>query len=218
MTDFDEIVEFMFNKFLIENEMDTGILIDLIKKHYSSRNYYHTEKIKELYNYFTQHPPYDIYSTFSPTITFLSKEEFFYLYITRILKDIYYFKADYENPHTEEQDQRYKLFINDLRDIMEKNKINDVNCNSSKIKNKKKAISATIKRLVWNTNIGEDIGKSKCLCCKATDITQMSFNCGHIVAEANGGETIVSNLKPICQNCNSSMATKNMDEFMKSLV
>ena len=43
----------------------------------------------------------------------------------------------------------------------------------------------------------------------------MSFNCGHIIAEANGGELIVSNLKPICQNCNSSMGTKNMDDFMK---
>ena len=84
-------------------------------------------------------------------------------------------------------------------------------------KPKKKAISATVKRLVWNTNIGEDIGKAKCLCCKSTDIIQMSFHCGHIIAEANGGETIVSNLKPICQNCNSSMGTKNMNEFMKSL-
>ncbi len=85
------------------------------------------------------------------------------------------------------------------------------------IKKKKKAISATIKKLVWNTNIGEEIGKSKCMCCKSTDITQMSFNCGHVVAEANGGETIVSNLKPICQNCNSSMGTKNMNEFMLTL-
>jgi 5-methylcytosine-specific restriction endonuclease McrA len=80
---------------------------------------------------------------------------------------------------------------------------------------KKKAVPAAIKKLVWNTHVGEDIGKTKCLCCKNTDITQMSFNCGHIVAEANGGELIVSNLKPICQNCNSSMGTKNMDDFMK---
>jgi 5-methylcytosine-specific restriction endonuclease McrA len=84
-------------------------------------------------------------------------------------------------------------------------------------KKKKKSISATIKRLVWNINIGETIGKAKCLCCNSTDITQMSFNCGHIIAEANGGETIVSNLKPICQNCNSSMGTKNMKDFMKTL-
>jgi hypothetical protein len=86
-----------------------------------------------------------------------------------------------------------------------------------KPKIKKKTISATIKKLVWNTNIGEDIGKFKCLCCKSTDITQLSFNCGHIISEANGGETIVSNLKPICQNCNSSMGTKNMNDFMETL-
>lgn len=82
---------------------------------------------------------------------------------------------------------------------------------------KKKNISSTTKRLVWNTHIGESIGKSKCLCCNTTDITQMSFHCGHIIAEAKGGETIVSNLKPICQNCNSSMGIKNMDDFMKAL-
>jgi hypothetical protein len=76
---------------------------------------------------------------------------------------------------------------------------------------KKKAIPSAIKKLVWNTHIG----KAKCLCCKTTAITQMSFNCGHIIAEANGCEIIVSNLKPICQNCNSSMGTKNMDDFMK---
>jgi len=29
-------------------------------------------------------------------------------------------------------------------------------------------------------------------------IARMSFNCGHIIAESNGGQTIVSNLKPIC--------------------
>jgi len=85
------------------------------------------------------------------------------------------------------------------------------------IKKKKKTISSTIKKLVWNTNIGEDIGKTKCMCCKSTDITQMSFNCGHIISEFNGGDTIVSNLKPICQNCNSSMGTKNMNDFMLSL-
>ncbi len=83
--------------------------------------------------------------------------------------------------------------------------------------NKKKSISATVKRLVWNKNIGEAIGKSKCLCCETTDITQMSFHCGHIIAKIKGGETIVSNLKPICQNCNSSMGSKNMNEFKVTL-
>ena len=88
--------------------------------------------------------------------------------------------------------------------------------NNKKIKYKKKKISATLKRLVWNKWIGEEIGKYKCLCCNITDINQMSFNCGHIIAESKGGETILSNLKPICQNCNSSMASMNMDDFMKT--
>jgi len=83
--------------------------------------------------------------------------------------------------------------------------------------NKKKTqISATLKRLVWNKNIGEEVGKAKCMCCKCTYITQMSFHCGHIIAESNGGETVINNLKPICQNCNSSMGSKNMNEFMKT--
>ena len=81
----------------------------------------------------------------------------------------------------------------------------------------KKLVAISIKRLVWNTNVGEDIGKYKCMCCNSTDITQMNFKCGHIISEANGGKMIVSNLKPICQYCNLSMGTKNMDEFMKSL-
>ena len=84
-------------------------------------------------------------------------------------------------------------------------------------KYKKKSIPATVKRLVWNTYIGENIGKTKCLCCNVTDITQMSFHCGHVLAEANGGLTIVNNLRPICQNCNSSMRTTNMDDFKKLL-
>ena len=83
---------------------------------------------------------------------------------------------------------------------------------------KKKSIPAAIKKLVWNKNIGEDVGKSKCYCCKSTDITQTSFHCGHVIAESKGGKTIVSNLKPICQNCNSSMGTKDMNEFMTSLL
>ncbi len=82
---------------------------------------------------------------------------------------------------------------------------------------KKRGIPSTMKRLVWNTNIGEEIGKAKCMCCNTTDITQMSFHCGHIIAEAKGGETIVSNLRPICQNCNSSMGCKNMEDFIKTL-
>ena len=82
-------------------------------------------------------------------------------------------------------------------------------------KKKKKPIPVALKRKVWNKWVGEDTGKAKCMCCQLTDITQLSFHCGHIIAEAMGGELKVDNLKPICQSCNSSMGTTNMDEFTK---
>jgi len=82
-------------------------------------------------------------------------------------------------------------------------------------KKRKKSIPAAVKRIVWNRYIGETIGKSKCLCCKVTDITQLSFHCGHVIAEANGGTIEITNLRPICQNCNSSMRKMNMDEFIE---
>jgi hypothetical protein len=85
---------------------------------------------------------------------------------------------------------------------------------SQSIKKKKKKIPSTLKRLVWNKYIGEDIGKSKCLCCKLTDITQLSFHCGHVISEFNSGSIDIENLRPICQNCNSSMGSQNMDEFI----
>ena len=92
----------------------------------------------------------------------------------------------------------------------------DDNIKSTK-RYKKKYISSTLKRLVWNKWIGEEIGKAKCTCCNITSIVQLSFHAGHIISEFNGGETIASNLKPICQNCNSSMGTKNMTDFMETL-
>jgi hypothetical protein len=225
VADFTRINGFLFKKFeerlMNKNVADAvGIdMIDVFRKHLSP-NRYHSEKIAFVLNYFRQYPPFR-----NPLLDddYLTNEEYFDIYITPCVKDIYNFN------NQGEQGSSYKAFITELQDIICDEEAKDVvmkdvsneassgSSGSEAKKKKKKAIPATVKRLVWNTNIGEMIGKSKCLCCKSTDITQMSFNCGHIVAEANGGDTIVSNLKPICQNCNSSMGTKNMDEFMKTL-
>jgi hypothetical protein len=66
-------------------------------------------------------------------------------------------------------------------------------------KTKKKTIPKSLKIAVWNKYIGEDIGKAKCLCCNLTDITQLKFHTGHVIAEANGGESNIDNLRPICE-------------------
>ena len=83
-----------------------------------------------------------------------------------------------------------------------------------KEKHKKKSIPLALKRNVWNKYVGEYIGKTLCLCCKLTHITQMNFSCGHIISEFNGGTNKLNNLKPICVSCNSSIRTQNMDEFI----
>jgi len=82
---------------------------------------------------------------------------------------------------------------------------------------RKQRIPAAVKRIVWNTYIGEEKGNALCVCCKSTFISQMSFHCGHVVSEYHGGKVEVSNLRPICQNCNSSMGKRHMEEFMEQL-
>ena len=82
-------------------------------------------------------------------------------------------------------------------------------------KPKKKAIPKALKASVWINYIGKDIGATKCPCCNTHEITQLSFDCGHVIAEALGGKTTLENLRPICSKCNKSMRTTHMDEFKK---
>jgi len=81
------------------------------------------------------------------------------------------------------------------------------------VKYNKQIIPKALRIKVWNTYIGEEIGKTKCLCCNEINITQSIFECGHIIAEAKGGKTVLENLMPICSTCNKSMKTKNLYDF-----
>ena len=82
-------------------------------------------------------------------------------------------------------------------------------------KYKKKSIPSSLKKVIWDEYIGADKGIAKCMCCKHQDIRQMEFHCGHIIAEKDGGEINIKNLRPICAKCNLSMGATNMIEFMK---
>ena len=107
------------------------------------------------------------------------------------------------------------LYEKQLDYIQNDNIINNSNVIIKKKNYKKKSIPITLKRKVWDFWVGESVGKTKCPCCKLTDITQLNFSCGHIISEYQGGSLSVQNLKPICASCNSSMGIKNMDEFIK---
>jgi len=89
------------------------------------------------------------------------------------------------------------------------------NPEDSKTPKKKQAIPHHIKTLVWNKWVGEKVAETKCLACKITGISIRHFHCGHYISEANGGDMSITNLRPICANCNLSMSTMNMSEYIK---
>jgi len=80
-------------------------------------------------------------------------------------------------------------------------------------KKKKEKIPVSVKNTLWSLNFENSL-TGKCQCCKTENISKNNFDCGHIISEKNGGKVELSNLKPICRSCNSSMSTTNMDDFM----
>jgi 5-methylcytosine-specific restriction endonuclease McrA len=78
---------------------------------------------------------------------------------------------------------------------------------------KKKTIPKHVKTLVWNKYIGADKAKAHCMSCRQADISIRSFHCGHVIAEAKGGDMTINNLRPICSDCNLAMGTMSMNEF-----
>jgi hypothetical protein len=110
-----------------------------------------------------------------------------------------------------QQYNNINLAENVTEEIKEENKVET----SVQQPYKKKAIPKSLKMLVWHTYIGKEVGLAKCLCCKNKEITQMDFDCGHVVAESRGGVTTVNNMRPICAKCNRSMKAMNMNDFIE---
>lgn len=77
----------------------------------------------------------------------------------------------------------------------------------------RKKIPNALRLAVWN-----DFAKYTeiCFCCKREKISIANFECGHVVSVKNGGSDTIQNLRPICSQCNRSMGTKNMLEFISS--
>ena len=84
---------------------------------------------------------------------------------------------------------------------------------SSPFMNRKKdQIPKTLRMDVWNAYFGDEKGAAPCPVC-GKRITQMTFQCCHIVAKSKGGPTTMRNLIPGCDHCNQSMGTMNLFEF-----
>lgn len=118
----------------------------------------------------------------------------------------------------------YNLEINRLHDELtrEINQLKQFNKhlfdedNDNTNKTKRKSIPKAIKNKCWDVNIGKEKGVGKCCVCM-TEINAKHFEAGHIISIKNGGQNNVSNLKPVCEECNKYMGSKNMDEYIKEI-
>ena len=81
--------------------------------------------------------------------------------------------------------------------------------------NKKLTIPKKLKEECWISQFGQAFTGLCYSCCDTIKIT--SFHTGHVVSEYDGGTIHISNLRPICQSCNLSSGTMNLDAFKKTL-
>ena len=86
----------------------------------------------------------------------------------------------------------------------------DVN-KSIKKKKETKVIVHILHTQVWETYIGIKTGSLKCPYCVTNEISQLNFECGHVISRESDGSNDIENIRPICNKCNKSLGTKTMD-------
>jgi hypothetical protein len=112
--------------------------------------------------------------------------------------------------------EQYNELINIINETSSQINININKDNKTKQKKtNSKIISISLKNKAWNKYIGKEKGISNCLCCDNNEISQMNFECGHVIAHSNGGKNVLMNVRPICGMCNKSMGATHMFDFMK---
>ena len=92
--------------------------------------------------------------------------------------------------------------------------VNDMSPPKTATAKKKKPIPPVLKEKVWELYIGDKI-KELCLCCSTNSIKNTNFHCGHIIAEHHGGTLDLTNLRPICKSCNTSMGVENAVDYVE---
>jgi hypothetical protein len=128
-------------------------------------------------------------------------------------------KCEFTRYYAEEENCIMNHFILPIKSCNFKDYLNDTTIEPS-YQGKKNAIPKTIplylRTQVWDKHVGLDNGKTICPVCNVRTLEQISFHCGHVIAASKGGQNTVENLRPICQPCNSSMGTKDMNDVIQA--
>ena len=83
------------------------------------------------------------------------------------------------------------------------------------------ALSKALRAMVWRawyaTTEPDRNGESPCPCCGSARISALAFHLGHRRSFERGGTDEASNLVPLCATCNTSMGTRDFDEYRSLL-
>lgn len=84
-------------------------------------------------------------------------------------------------------------------------------------KNTRTGISPGLRKKVWENQYGsKTTGICPIVGCNhvLSSVIKRGFQCGHVISNKNGGKEELSNLRPICADCNSVMSSTNWDIFV----
>jgi 5-methylcytosine-specific restriction endonuclease McrA len=85
----------------------------------------------------------------------------------------------------------------------------------TKKKPKKEKITVASHNAVWLKYMKKK-QKGKCYCCKQQEVTFINFFVGHNKARSKQGSNHISNLRPICRDCNLAMGNRyTIEAFRK---
>lgn len=78
---------------------------------------------------------------------------------------------------------------------------------------RRKTIPKRIKMELWKKYNGKKYN-GKCYVCK-TSVDTHHFEAGHVVPASKGGSDKISNLRPICTDCNRGMSNMDLNEYKR---
>lgn len=117
-----------------------------------------------------------------------------------------------------------KTMIKDFQNVIffKNNNFVEYVCNSEEPqhyfkKNVRTGISVGLRKKVWQNQYGINTsGICPIIGCNhiLSSVDKRGFQCGHITSVKNGGKSELSNLRPICADCNSKMSSANWCDFV----
>ena len=106
-----------------------------------------------------------------------------------------------------------KLFNQIRRELKSDNKEFKDNKDNKDNRILKRSIPAPVRSGVWRKYIGDSMDGA-CYSCNKP-LSYENWQAGHILAFANGGKETIENLRPLCAQCNTSMGSMHMFDFIK---